>query len=103
MEAIRYADAEVETEFGDHILYRSQIFFWRWKQGRVSYIPGVSRVHPEMEHDGLVWIGVSGVDGTFRAVLVGPSTRRLQRSVRFVRRSDGGKFLEPHEIPEDQW
>lgn len=102
MDVIRYLTGE-PVEFGDHVSYRSMLFWWRWKPGRLSYLPGLSEVHPEMEHDGLTWVGVSGIDGTFRGVLVDPSSKRLQKSLRFVRRSDGGSFLTPDKIPEDEW
>jgi len=34
-----------------------------------------------LEHSGLQWVGVSGVDGTFRGVLVEPGDGYIQRSV----------------------
>ena len=46
-----------------------------------------------MEHNGLQWVGVSGVDGTFRGVLVEPGRGHIRHSVRFRARSDGSKFL----------
>ena len=103
MEPIRYSGSDVEVRFGDHVEYRSMLFWRGWKPGRVSYVPGTSKLHPEMEHDGLQWIGVSGDNGTFRGVLVEPSDRQIQRSVRFLSRSSGGTFVTPHGIPEGEW
>ena len=56
-----------------------------------------------MEHNGLRWVGVSGVDGTFRGVLVEPDQGHIRRSVRFRARSDESKFLTPDEIPDNEW
>lgn len=102
-QAIRYAASDDEVNPGDHVLYRSMLFWWRWKPGRISYVPGKSKLHPQMEHGGLKWVGVSGADGTFRGVVVGPRSGRLQKSVRFQTRSDGSRYLTPHEIKEEDW
>jgi hypothetical protein len=100
---IVYPRCGTEVLLGDHVLYRSQLFWWRWKRGRISYVPGVSALHPEMEHSGLTWVGVSGNDGTFRGILVEPDVGRIQRTVRFEARSDGTPFLSPHKIPANEW
>jgi hypothetical protein len=100
---ISYFEGDTDVQVGDHVTYRSQLFWWRWKPGRISYVPGVSALHAQMEHNGLQWVGVSGIDGTFRGVLVEPGKGHIQRGVRFQARSDGTKFLSPHEIPETEW
>lgn len=102
MKTIRY-DSGDEAQFGDFVMYRSTLLWWRWKPGRLSYLPGTSNPHPEMEHDGLSWVGVSGTDGTFRGVLVEPETSKIRRGVTFTRRTDGSSFLMPHQIPEEDW
>jgi hypothetical protein len=103
MSPITYATGDPQVELGDHVLYRSIFLWWRWKPGRISYVPGRSKRHPEMEHDGLQWVGVSGNDGTFRALVVLPDTQRLQSLIRFLRRTSDDSFLKPDQIPEDQW
>lgn len=103
MSRVCYAGTGTDVQLGDHVSYRSQLLWWRWKNGRVSYLPGVSKRHAEMEHNGLAWVGVSGIDGTFRGILVEPGTGSLQPSVRFSARSDGSSYLSPHEIPEHEW
>ena len=101
---IRYSDASgEELRLGDVVRYRSQLLFWKWKPGRVTYVPGVSPKHPEMEHSGLSWVGVAGEDGTYRGVLVDPVTLLLQRSVRFCTRGSVAGFLTPEQIPEAEW
>ena len=103
MQAIRYFESDTDVQLGDHVRYRSALLWWRWKPGRISYVPGVSEIHPEMEHGGLQWVGVSGIDGTFRGILVEPGARHIQRSVKFQTRSDGSRFLTPSDIPEREW
>jgi hypothetical protein len=103
VQEIRYAANDTEVRLGGHVMYRSMLLRWRWKHGRVSYVPGTSKPHPEMEHNGLQWVGVSGVDGTFRGVLVEPGQGHIRPSVRFRARFDGSKFLTPDEIPDNEW
>jgi hypothetical protein len=100
---IRYANSAETVELGDHVTYRSMLFWWKWKPGRVSYIPGVSPRHPEMEHDGLTWVGIAGADGTYHPILVEPDSSLLQKTVRFTRRTDGGTLLTPDQIPAEDW
>lgn len=99
---IRYADGET-VMLGDHVSYKSMLFWRGWKPGRVSYVPGVSPLHPEMEHGGLTWLGVSGDDGTFRGIVIHPQSAVVEDSVRFVKRSDGTEYLTPDKIPADEW
>ena len=103
MAAIRYFKSEIELMEGDVVEYRSMLFRWHWKLGRISYVPGVTKFHPEMEHNGLQWVGVSGLDGTFRGVLVEPEMRYIQKSVRFIRRLKDRDYLTPDEISEEDW
>ena len=99
-----YADGVSAVEEGDVVSYRSMLFWWRWKPGRVSYVPGKSKFHREMEFDGLRWVGVSGDDGTYRGVLVEPETGVLRKTVRFVRRgSSDDDYLRPEQIPAEDW
>ena len=101
-ESIRYASGDVVME-GDHVSYKSTLFWRGWKAGRISYLPGVSRRHPEMEHNGLTWVGISGDNGTFRGVLVEPDSSTISSSVRFLRRSDGSPYLTPDRIKPEDW
>ena len=54
-----------------------------------------------MEHDGLCWIGVAGSNGTHRRGLIDPVTFRVQPTIKFERRSEGGAILEPNQFPEE--
>src|SRR5215471_45428 len=99
---IRYADGQTVL-LGDHILYKSMLFWRGWKPGRVSYVPGASPIHPEMEHNNLSWLGISGDDGTFRGMLVDPKTYAISKKLRFVKRSDGTPYLTPDQIKPKDW
>jgi hypothetical protein len=101
-QGVCYANGEAVME-GDHVSYKSMLFWRGWKPGRISYVPGVSQPHPEMEHDGLTWVGVSGDNGTFRGVLVDPDTHTIAESVKFLRRSDGTPYLTPDQIKPEEW
>ena len=87
---IKYFDSEIEVKEGDHVLYKGILIRWKWKPGRISYVPGVSKYHPEMEHNRLCWVGVSGDDGTFRGILVDPETYQIQKTIKYVERSKDG-------------
>jgi len=63
-----YHDSSVVVDLGDIVEYRGGLFWLRWKRGVVTYVPGKSEFHPQMEHSGMVWLGVGGVDGTFTGI-----------------------------------
>lgn len=71
-----------------------------WRRARISYVPGISKPHGEMEHNGLFWIGIVRDDGRFVADIVDPDTGSTRKIVRFVSRgsADG---LPP--VPEEPW
>ena len=86
---VTYGGSDIEVRVGDHVTYREWLFFWRgWKPGRVVYVPGLSPAQPNLEHNGLRWGCIQDVRGTQVGVVVEPQTNELQRSVRFVRRTD---------------
>ena len=54
-----------------------------------------------MVHDGLCWVGVKFDSGAWQGRVVDPKTFRLQKSVRFVRRSAGAfQEMQPDERME---
>lgn len=103
MQPILYADGETPVQPGDHIAYRTALTWWRWRPGRISYVPGISQLNAEMEFAGLAWVGIFGRDGKFRGVLVDRDTQRLKKSVQFVSRSDGTGYESPADLPTTQW
>ncbi len=102
MAAIHYDSGEL-VQLGDLVSYQSSLLWWRWKPGRLSYLPGVSQLHGEMEHGGLSWVGVSGADGSFRGVLIEPETGKTRKGLKFLGRSDDTPYLTPDQIPEEDW
>jgi hypothetical protein len=100
---VLYADKKTHVEVGDAVVYRAMLTPWRRRNGRVSYVPGISKFNPEMEYNGLAWIGVAGDDGRFRGVLVDPESNCVKRSVQFVARSQDGNYVKPEDIPASQW
>ena len=100
---IHYADGTTAVAEGDIVEYRS-LRFWRgWQQGHVSYVPGISPPHPQMEHHDIRTLGVSGVDGTFRGIYIEPETNQALPSIRFVSRGDLTGIIRPEDIKPDEW
>ena len=86
---VTYHQTQLQVLVGDHVEFKVWITFWRgWQPGRVYYVPGISPKHPELERDGLLWVSVHSSRGSQAGILVEPSTRQLQKSVGFLRRSD---------------
>jgi hypothetical protein len=82
---ILYADGVTQVMLGDHISARDLLFR---KEGRVVYVPGISKKNRELEHDGLTWIGIRFKGGSISGAVVDPETSCLKKSVRFLARSD---------------
>lgn len=85
-EGVRYHDGITVVQLGDRVEVRGLILFFRKKQGRVNYVPGISRRNPEMEHGGLTWVGVIFDDGTRTGAYVDPNTQCLLKIVTFLER-----------------
>jgi hypothetical protein len=83
-EPVRYCPGDREVKLVDRVTAR--VFFFIKKSGRVSYIPGVSDLHPEMEHDGIRLVGISFSGGGAGGFWVDSSSGRLEKRVRFVSR-----------------
>jgi hypothetical protein len=90
-----YADGGTQVMLGDHVSARDLVFR---KEGRIVYVPGLSRRNREFEHGGLCWVGIRFEGGAITGVIVDPDSNRLKRGVRFLSRSTS-KFREigPHE------
>ncbi len=82
---IFYADGATHVMLGDHISARDLLFR---KEGRVVYVPGISKKNRELEHDGLAWIGIRFKGGSISGAVIDPETSCLKKSVRFLGRSD---------------
>lgn len=98
MKPILYNGTTEEVQLGDFVEYRSTLFFWRWKKGRICYLPGVSKKKKSMEYSGVLHVGIVGEDGSFRDPLVNPEHFQLGNRIRFCRRTDGSTALNPMDI-----
>ena len=81
---IKYDDGETIVELGDHVMVR--LFLFLKRPGRISYIPGISPLHREMEPDGVRLVGVSFRSGSAGGFWVESSDSRLIKTVKFVAR-----------------
>lgn len=85
-----YSDGTTQVIPGDHVSARDLLFR---KEGRVAYVPGVSKRNRELEHGGLSWVGIRFERGSVTGVLVDPDSGCLKKSVRFLCRATS-KFEE---------
>ena len=93
-----YHGTKLAIELGDQIEYRG---LFRKRRGVVNYVPGISPVHPEMEHDAMYWVGVAFDNGTFTGVLVDPDTGCVRKQLVFLRRGEGASI--PPLPEDDEW
>lgn len=105
MRNIKYSN-DSDVMLGDHVETRD---FFRKVTGRVVYVPGISPKHPDMEHHGLVYVGIQVPSGPLLATLVNPETFRLKKKVRLLERDseptvalDPNKPLENSESTKDE-
>jgi hypothetical protein len=49
--AITYFDSTMEVCEGDHVTYKSMMFWRGWKKGRVSHVPGYITPHDIKEEE----------------------------------------------------
>jgi hypothetical protein len=81
--AVFFSDGATSVMLGDHVSARDFLFR---KEGRVVYVPGVSRRNREFEHGGLSWVGIRFQGGSVTGTAVDPESNKLKRSVRFQAR-----------------
>ena len=82
--SIRYIDGKTEVRLGDRVQARVFLFFKR--AGRVVYVPGVSKLHREMEHDGVRLVGINFARGGSGGFWINPKTSILTKTVTFLSR-----------------
>lgn len=90
---VTYYDGKAPVLLGDHVEVR---FFFRRTQGRITYVPGLSKPHSEMEFGGLTWVGINLERGWVIKEVVDPESGRLKKGVKFLGRSTTDvKGIEP--------
>lgn len=86
--AVSYYDG-APVRLGDRVELRVWVRLFRKSAGVVVYVPGISKRRPQMEHSGLVWVGVQLDDGgTVIGSFVDPATHRLQKGVKLTGRGE---------------
>lgn len=81
---------------GDRVELRVWVRLFRRVRGTVVYVPGISKRRPQLERDGLSWVGIRLDDsGTVIGSWVEPKTKLLEKKVRLLERG------EPQELAED--
>lgn len=84
---IYYSDRITPVMLGDVV----ETYVWfRKHRGRVVYVPGISKLNPEMERDGLKWIGIRLDEGGFMGQVVDPDGNFLVKPVILLKRDRGG-------------
>jgi hypothetical protein len=86
---ITYYQDNVVVNVGDYVKVR---ILFRWKIGRVVYVPGVSMFNPNMEYNGLQWVGIQIDDGPFLGVVVDPNTKTIKKTVQFIDRGEAAEL-----------
>jgi hypothetical protein len=79
---VTYFDRITEVKLGD-VVDRKGIFSKR--RGKITYIPGVSPKHREMEYGELRFVGIK-IENGFIATLVDPEHGHLKKSIVFIAR-----------------
>ena len=81
---IYYWGGAVEVKPGDHVELR---VWFRYRSGRVVYVPGFSSFNSHYEFNGLRWVAIRS-NKMLIGTIVSPSSGRLKKNVKFLRRDD---------------
>lgn len=98
MDEIRYFETGEPARLNDKVLVK-RLFFFK-TEGIMVYVPGISPPHPEMEIEGLKYIGVQMPGASIYSVPVDPSTNELPANIRLIDRGeehDNENCLSPDE------
>lgn len=65
-----YDGTNIDVRLGDRVQWRG--WFWRKKRGYVSYLPGISPPHSELEYDDVRQWAMTDENGTVWPILYDP-------------------------------
>ena len=82
---VTYSDGATEVSLGDRV---SVSIWFRRRTGRVVYLPGVSRLNPEFEYNGMRWVAIRLDDKSLVATPVLVPTERLKAKIWFAARDE---------------
>lgn len=80
---VMYAESDCEVLLGDRV---SISVWFRRREGRVVYVPGISSVNTEFEYGGMRWVGIRLANNNLVATPVLSKTGTLKGKVWFIRR-----------------
>jgi hypothetical protein len=83
---VTYPDRVTPVRLGDHVEIR---VWFRRRTGRVVYVPGISAFNPNMEYNGLQWVGVR-IDNGFVSTVLDPKGGYLRKYTKLLRRDPSG-------------
>lgn len=83
LNCIRYFASEVPVQLGDHVTLR---VLFRRREGRVTYLPGVTSPRSQIDFGGLFRVGVTTPRGWFIGCHVDPDSLDLKKGIALVRR-----------------
>ncbi len=95
---ITYSDRANVVQIGDRV--RVRLFLILRRTGRISYLPGVSPLHREMEHDGIRNVGITFDKGGAGGFWFDPDTLMLSKAVMFLGRDNSPA---PGLPSEEEW
>ena len=81
---IIYSGGVNPVQLGDRV--RVRLFFFIRKTGRIAYLPGISPLHREMEHDGIQNIGINFDGGGAGGFYFDPGTMVLSKAITLLGR-----------------
>jgi hypothetical protein len=95
-----YCGTETAVQIGDLVEVKRG-WFGRYERGRVCYLPGISKPHPEMERDGTAYWAIELEDGTVVSWIYLPERIQPGRRIRFIARgSQPAPGLSPTDVLE---
>ena len=90
-----YYTEGTEVTLGDRVAVR--LFLFMGRIGRVSYVPGISPLHREMEHHGIRQIGIVFDDGGAGGFAISSVDCKVVKSVTFLCRDNSAVAELPSE------
>ncbi len=93
---LKYHGTNEEVCLGDWVEVRG---WFRIKyRGHVSYIPGLSAEHRELEYDDVRQWAITSDDGTTYPIVYSPKNFQPPKHIRFLKRNEGNQIKPTDEL-----